>query len=269
MKVAVCLHGYFGTISTNDFSTSKGGFEHIQQEIVSKCDEVDFYVHCWQPNCEEQVNNLYFPKRSIFEQQKDFAKVCKDNRIHQNYIDEHFPRKKTMYKNATAERILSFYYSRCESIKLALEEEYDFIITTRFDVSTRGGSEVRYINFTPELESDFLYTTNWNQKNVGYGDMWFYGSNKIMLKYSDIYRQAINDFKPLSKYEKTLTTGWPDSNYFNVFDPNDQRQFTNECERIEKSKNLMHFPKWRITDSHLHHKWFCMQNDLYHITRWL
>ena len=82
MKVAVCLHGYFGTISTNDFSTSKGGFEHIQQEIVSKCDEVDFYVHCWQPNCEEQVNNLYFPKRSIFEQQKDF-----ENRVDQAYKD--------------------------------------------------------------------------------------------------------------------------------------------------------------------------------------
>ena len=29
MKVAVCLHGYFGTLSTNDFSTSKGGHEHI------------------------------------------------------------------------------------------------------------------------------------------------------------------------------------------------------------------------------------------------
>ncbi len=104
---------------------------------------------------------------------------------------------------------------------------------------------------------------------LGYGDMWFYGSNKIMSKYSDIYEQALSDFKPLSQYEKTLTTAWPDSNYFNVFDPNDQRQFTNECDRKEKSKNLMNFPKWRITDSHLHHKWFCMQNDLYHITRWL
>ncbi len=140
MKVAVCLHGYFGTISTNDFSTSNRGFEHIQQEVVSKCSEVDFYVHCWQPSCKEEIVRLYSPKKFIFEQQKDFAKVCLDNNIHQNYIDEHFPRSKTMYKNATAERILSFYYSRCQSIKLALDKKYDFIVTTRFDISTRGWS---------------------------------------------------------------------------------------------------------------------------------
>lgn len=61
MKVAVCLHGYFGTLSTNDFSTSRGGYEHIHQQIVSKCDEVDFYIHCWQPEYEKQIVEYYNP----------------------------------------------------------------------------------------------------------------------------------------------------------------------------------------------------------------
>lgn len=174
-----------------------------------------------------------------------------------------------MYKNATAERILSFYYSRCSSIKLALKEEYDFILTTRFDISTRGGNEVKFIKFDPSTDREFLYTTDWNQKNVGYGDMWFYGSEEVMRKYSDIYNNALLDFQPFSKYEKVATSGWPDSNNFNINDFNDQRQFTNEIDKINKSENLMSFPKWRITDSHLHHKWFCMQNGLYDITRWL
>ena len=73
----------------------------------------------------------------------------------------------------------------------------------------------------------------------------------------------------MSRYEKILQAGWPDSNLFNVHDFNDPRQFTNEIDRQTKSENLMSFPRWRITDSHLHHKWFCMQNGLYDITRWL
>jgi len=271
MKIAVCLHGYFGTISTGDFTTTKGGYEHIKDTILSKSNEVDFYVHCWQPEFEQKIKEMYNPKKIILEDQVNFDTICKQNTISQKYFDEHFPRNRTMYKNAVISRILSFYYSRCESIKLCLEQDYDWVITTRFDISQRGGKEVNQIRFLDTESQDYLYTTNWKQKNVGYGDMWFYGSKSIMHKYSNIYNQALNDFKPRSEYEKIVTTGWPDSNFFNVFDFNDERQFTNEIDKPkkERSKMLMKFPKWRVTDSHLYHKWFCMQNGLYNITRWV
>ena len=269
MKTAVCLHGYYGTISTNDFTTSKIGLQHINDTILSKTNDVDFYVHCWQPEYEEEIVEKYNPVMYKFEQQIDFDKVCKDNGIYQEYFDEHFPRARTMYKNANASRILSQYYSRCESIKMSLDGNYDWVLTTRFDISARGGSEVNQIRFLLNEDRNFLYTTDWNQKNAGYGDMWFYGSPDIMKKYSEIYNQCLSDFRPLSRYEKTLTTGWPDSKYFNVHDFNDQRQFTNEIDKQQKSLDLMKFPKWRVTDSHLYHKWFCMQNELYEKTRWV
>jgi hypothetical protein len=270
MKVAVCLHGYFGTLSTNDFSTSKGGHEHIHQEIVSKCDEVDFYIHCWQPEYEKQIVEYYNPVSYKVEEQIDFGLICRKNNIYQNYIDEYFPRSKTMYKNATAERILSFYYSRCESIKMCLKKDYDWVLTTRFDISQRGGKEVKYIKFLPNADNSYIYAANWNQKNIGYTDMWFYGSPEIMQKYSKIYEQALHDFKPLSQYERCVTRGWPDSNFFNHDDHRDQRQFTNEVDKKNrKSDYLMTFPKWRVTDSHLHHKWFYMQSGLYELTRWV
>ena len=174
-----------------------------------------------------------------------------------------------MYKNATASRILSFYYSRTKCLELAFNKGYDCILTTRFDISTRGGSSVNQINFDPNNDMSFLYTANWDQKNAGYGDMWFYGSEQIMKKYSGIYESALVDFKPLSEYEKVLTTAWPDSNFFKSCSHDDDRQFTNEVDKEIKSKNLMKFPKWRISDSHLHHKWFCMQSGLYEVTRWV
>ena len=63
-------------------------------------------------------------------------------------------------------------------------------------------------------------------------------------------------FKRVPSYEKILTSAWPDSNFYNHNDFNDPRQFTNELEKEEKSDNLMKYPKWRVSDSHLHHKWF-------------
>lgn len=269
MKVAVCLHGYYGTLSTNDFSTSKGGHLHILDRVVAVASEVDFYVHCWQPEYADEIKRVYNPKKYLFEEQKDFQLICKENSISQEYIDGAFSRTSTMYKNCNAERILSFYYSRCESLKLSRDKDYDFVITTRFDISQRGGPEVRILKFDPSLDNDFFYTTDWNQKNAGYGDMWFFSSQENMNLYSKIYEYALKDFSIGSKYEKCLTTGWPDSHFYNVFSTTDPRQFSNEVDKTDKTDNLMKFPRWRVADSHLHHKWFCIQTGLYEKTKWL
>lgn len=277
MRVALCLHGYFGTVSTGDNSTVIGGLKHINERIFSKCENIDVFVHCWQPEHKSMVEDFYSPKKSKFEEQIDFDKECVKNKIDQSYIDEGFPRPRTMYKNATASRILSFYYSRSEAIKLkkSYEKEnnftYDWVITTRFDIGQRGGSEVNQIRFDPNSESNYLYTTDWDQKNCGYGDMWFYGSSEVMDLYSSIYDKALSDFRPNSNYENCLTNGWFDSNFYNVYDFADSRQFTNELDKeaSQRSKNLMVFPRWRMSDSHLHHKWFCKETGLYEKTRWV
>ena len=277
MKIALCLHGYFGTVSTGDYSTVYGGLDHLKERVFSKSENVDVFVHCWQPQYESLVNEFYSPQSSLFEEQVNFDKVCSENGISQEYIDEGFPRDQTMYNNAIASRILSFYYSRKKSLDLRKQYEkdnnfkYDWVITTRFDIGQRGGSEVNQIRFYHNQNSNCLYTTHWDQMNVGYGDMWFYGSSEIMDLYSSIYDNALQDFKPESEYEKCLTEGWFDSKMFNVWDFNDPAQFSNELEKpeSERSKDLMKFPRWRVTDSHLHHKWFCKKVGLYEKTRWV
>ena len=271
MRTALCLHGYFGTLSTGDFTTAAGGYNHIKERILSKVENVDTFIHCWQPQFKEKIESLYNPIESIYEEQINFDDICKDNGVDQGYIDEGFDREQTFYINAVATRILSFYYSRCQALKLAVHDEYDWIITTRFDISQRGGAEVNQIRFSPTASRNYLYTTHWNQINQGYGDMWFYGNSDIMKEYSTIYECALNDFKPRSAYETMVVCGIPDSQFFNWYDVNDYRQFSNELLKPEKqrSESLMHLPRWRMSDSHLHHKWFCMQTGLYQKTRWV
>lgn len=277
MKIALCLHGYFGTVSTGDYTTVYGGLDHLKDRVYSVCKDVDVFVHCWQPEYSGIIEKFYSPKLTKFEKQIDFDKICNENGIDQSYIDEGFPRSKTMYKNATASRILSFYYSRVQSLNLRKQYEkennfvYDWVITARFDIGQRGGSEANQIKFYPNENNDYLYTNGWNQMNCGYADMWFCGSSKIMDCYSKIYDQALEDFKPNSEYEKCLVTGWFDSVFYNVNDYNDVRQFSNELKKPadQRSKNLMIYPRWRKSDSHLHHKWFCKQTGLYEKTRWV
>tara|TARA_R110000868_G_scaffold90906_1_gene252006 strand:- start:3727 stop:4560 length:834 start_codon:yes stop_codon:yes gene_type:complete len=277
MRTALCLHGYFGTLSENNFSSAHTGYEHIRETILSKTDSVDVFVHCWQPEHLDDIKNMYDPKCMHTENQIDFDAICKENKISQDYIDEGFPREKTMYRNATAARILSFYYSRCQSLELCRKYEqkndfkYDWVVTTRFDISHRGGKEVNQIRFNTEDDNNFLYTTYWNQMNCGYGDMWFYGSSDIMQRYGSIYRNAIEDFRPYSDYQKSLTTGWSDSKRFNVFSATAPEQFSNEImkDKIDRTKDRMLYPLWMTTNSHLHHKWFSIQSGLYNITRWV
>ena len=84
MRIALCLHGYFGTVSTGDYSTVYGGLEHLKERVFSKSDNVDVFVHCWQPQYESLVNEFYSPQLSLFEEQIDFDKGCNENGITQS-----------------------------------------------------------------------------------------------------------------------------------------------------------------------------------------
>lgn len=275
-KIALCLHGYFGTISTKNDSTSLIGFKHLRETLLNN-NNVDIFFHTWDFEKEKIIQKLYNPKKYITEKQKDFSIECSQNNIDQRFIDKNFDRDNTIYLNATFERILSFYYSRCKSLELVFEYEkennilYDWIITTRFDISARGGNDVNRLKFNSNLDNNKIYSSFWNQLNIGYADMWFFSNSDNMKIYSKIYFDALKDFSKNSEYQNKLVSGWIDSNYFNIEDFNDPRQFTNEVLKNKqfRSNILMKFPLWRASDSHLHHKWFMIKNNLYQISEWI
>ena len=275
MNIALCLSGYFGTLSENNFQTAYKGYEHIKEKL-GDINNIDVFVHCWQPEFKEEIERLYKPKEIQVEKQIDFNKVCEHFGLSQKYIDENFLREHTIYKNAVIDRILSFYYSRSTSIQLMNdfsmqeEKEYDWVVSTRFDISCRGGFEVNQLKFDKNWDNQYFYAPNWNQMNCGFGDMWFVSNQDLMVKYSWIYGLALNDFKPDSDYEKLLKN-WPDSQMFEANNTWDTRQFSNEIlkPKEERSKNLMNYPRWCMSNSHLHHKYHFMQVGIYDKVKWV
>tara|TARA_R110000824_G_scaffold8429_13_gene38275 strand:+ start:14178 stop:15005 length:828 start_codon:yes stop_codon:yes gene_type:complete len=271
MKTALCLYGYFN----NGVNPNSGnlGFDYINRTIISKGD-VDVYIHSWDVENENKMRQLYKPVKCSFEKQKNFKDVIDQNGINEQWIDEGFDRQRTIFSQCSIQSTLSFLYSRGQAIKL-LKEEYECVVATRFDLGNRSGCNKDYwvsnIDFNPDINQDNIYSAMWMQLNAGYADQWFYSSQENMNILSDMNERTIDYLKKDSEFSKVLTTGWPDSHYMNNNNSKDPGQFTNEIlkERVDRSSNLMRYPRWQMINNHILHKWFFIESGLYEKSKFI
>jgi hypothetical protein len=201
MKIALCLHGLFDSFTD---STSKGvdGYNYIKKHILDGND-VDVFVHSWEPYKKFEIVKLYNPKNTIFEEQINFKEIT-DSRGLNNL--KRTPRP--------PERVLSHLYSVTKSIILAIEDDtkYDIIIKSRFDLgrinrNTSGPNKhnpypVQCINFKKDIDVNKIYMANWNHFHMGPADMWFYGSERVMSNFKDLYTVLLNQYYIGSEFHK-------------------------------------------------------------------
>lgn len=199
MKAALCLSGFFN--SKTDLS-SKGvdGFKHLEKHVFSKVD-TDVYIHSWDTENKNLILDLYGDKvkDSIFEDQIDFSDVAT--------VPEHPGRTKQS-------TIFSHLYSVQRAFNLAyrINRNYDWVIKSRFDIgrinrNTSGPGmpnpyPVQCINFNPHLSSDSLYLADWQYFDTeGPADMWFYGSQLVMMPFNRIFELIRKDMVSGGKME--------------------------------------------------------------------
>jgi len=262
MKIALCLYGYFN--NKGDSNAGMKGYNYIKDNIL-KYPNVDVFIHSWDLENEDKIRGLYNPKFAVFDKQADFEALAKKRGLSQSDIDKDFNRSETIFKDCTIQSSLSFYTSRGASIifkythELEYDFEYDVVVTARFDLGHRSGLHRGYnvslMNFMPEADMQYIYSSMWAQLNAGYADQWFYSNSKNMNILIMMQEHAMHDFKIGSEYHKALINGWPDSN------ANDE--FSNEFFQPTKTTNLIKYPTWQIINNHLYHKWFFMRVGLY------
>lgn len=282
MKIALCLSGYFSSLKD---LTSKGmdGYQYIKKHILSEKENghsVDIFFHNWEPDNEQQIIDLYEPKKYIVESQIDFDAVAKNHGVDRSRIDPHRQlgswtvNSRSGFGYVGPERILSQFYSVQKSIELKREYErehnfrYDCVIKSRFDLgrinrNTSGpGRENPYacqcINFDPEQDMNFLYVANWNLFNEGPADMWYYSSSENMDNFCNLYDKALHEYmKPNSEFQKTITSGWVESKL------NEYR--TNELFKPkEEQATLLHrYPPHMVCNGILLQKWFLIKCGLW------
>lgn len=201
MKAALCLSGFFD--SKTDLS-SKGvdGFKHLEKHVFSKID-TDVYIHSWDVANKNQILDLYGDrvKSSIFQEPIDFSPIAtlkeESGRTKQSTIFSH------LYSVQSAFRLA------CWTCRM---EDYDWVIKSRFDIgrinrnSSGPGRQnpyaVQCINFNPNLPNKALYLADWQYFDTeGPADMWFYGSEEVMLQFAYIFDQIKNDMVKGGKME--------------------------------------------------------------------
>tara|TARA_R110002167_G_scaffold346946_2_gene557762 strand:- start:3136 stop:3978 length:843 start_codon:yes stop_codon:yes gene_type:complete len=262
MKVALCLHGYMS--NARGLDSFVAGHKYICKKILEGND-VDIFVHCWEPQ-QKNLYDSYYGGRTIisdFEKQKDFKNfdICKN----QSWFDEDINRASCPWPTNTIERTLSFLYSRKQTIYLknSYEKEkgfeYDCTVLSRFDLGNRGKEypqKYYATNFNLDKSSDMnaLHCAYWDQFNHGLPDHWFYSNSSIMTKIADLYKDVSMYYKKDSGYVESCLNGWIDSNL------NDQ--FSNECLKQNKTKNLLKWNRWQCIDNHKLYKWHIHQHDI-------
>tara|TARA_B100000131_G_scaffold249469_1_gene242760 strand:+ start:3930 stop:4655 length:726 start_codon:yes stop_codon:yes gene_type:complete len=204
MKIALCLHGLFD--SSQDMS-SKGsdGFNHIKKNILDN-NNVDVFIHSWEVDKKDEINNLYKPVKSLYETQIDFEPIVIERNLNS------LTRMPRLPKN-----VLSHLYSVSQAVSLVYESsiEYDIVIKARFDLgrinrNTSGPGHmnpypVQCINFQTDIENDKLYTADWNHFHMGPADMWFYGSSKVMHNFVGLYESLKSEMYIGSEFHKFAT----------------------------------------------------------------
>jgi hypothetical protein len=198
MKIALCLHGLFNS-ATDDTSLGLDAYEYIKKHILSKGD-VDVFVHSWDVDKKELIKNLYNPKLSLFEPQKDFSDLIIERQLG-NLKDA--PR--------SPQTIFSHFYSIQKSFELLdmSGESYDIVIKSRFDLSRINRDSAKhhptpaqFINFQTDIVNDKLYQAFWLYFDQGPSDIWFYGSQQIMKPFLTIFDELAQHMILDSEYHK-------------------------------------------------------------------
>ena len=119
MKIALCISGYFTNKNNDDLLQ----YNYIYDNIINRIKEdhnLDIFIHSFDKKSEENIKTKYpNTKKTIVEDQIFFIdKLSNANKeFYYLLIDE-------KYKNNTSydlQGTLSMIYSRCASIKMAIE----------------------------------------------------------------------------------------------------------------------------------------------------
>lgn len=239
-KIAFCISGLFKPSSTFSEAYSQK-FNYIKEKIRDY--QADVFIFSFSKELEEEIVNLFEPKKYKFEIQKSFKEEI-------NSIDQ------TLDKE-TAKRVFSFFYSKKQVclLKKQYEKEHNFT----YDVVVWARPDLGYIhtqNFElPDLnkiDPSFLYSIFWNQLNAGLADWYFVSNSKnidfISLIYDNLQIYLQND----STYERCITNGLPYSNCDNRFS---QEIFKQNPEHTEK------FLKFDLLNNHILIKYYLLQNN--------
>ena len=186
MKIALCLSG-----QPRSFEK---GYEYHYKNIIENND-VDVFIHCWDTKYENQLVELYKPKKYSFEKQIIF-----DEQNKRQHIIE------SRWYSAKQVNDLKKQYEADNNFK------YDFVMSSRFDVGI-----FKNLDFNDYKGSTGMYIPKSNPPNMNQPtilDYWYFSTSENM--------DIINNFHTKWKEYGCRTPHkdlyqWPTDNDIDIF----------------------------------------------------
>ena len=191
-KIALCLSGFIGSsgkwISGKEIDYNYG-YDYIKFGILDNAD-VDVFIHSYSTNHKKGILDLYNPKKSVFEENKQFTILGK---------------KRDELPDPYAFSIKSMWYSRKRSVELAIDYErenniaYDHILLTRFDIAFFKKFEFEKYDSSKLYIAGPIKTiqSNGEEYATKVNDVYFMGNSKTMSEVIDVY----NTYENIAKQE--------------------------------------------------------------------
>jgi hypothetical protein len=247
-RIALCI----GNLAERGRRMEKAylhGYNHIKEKILDKNENVDVFLHSWEPELKDTLLELYKPKAYFFEDQKNFE-------------DEYNECDLNITAHNSYSNLFSMFYSRY-AVNNILKEysknnniEYDWVIFCRYDLDVE---KIHCIEFDKNYDNNYLYMSMYDQLNSGPADHWFFGNQKDMDIILSLYSNLKEYCLPNSKFIKTCLEEWIDSNENDIF----------SCEILfAKNKSKGHrAPYQYILNPHTLYKWHIYINNLWNLNK--
>ncbi len=289
MQILLLLSGYtckripwgqgdIGTPNLNDMEDFFEGGNYLKKLL--KNHNVITICSLWDNIGLKEVKEFYNPEICFSSSQEQFQENLRQ--ILGHYEEERIKKRNDWFQRkkiknnlvSSSARVASQLYSRQMVAKKAIEfinsSSYkpDIVIITRFDISCRGGAFIRnpsrvnssILNFlSKEEDIPKVVLPLFNQLNAGLPDMWFYLNLKALFQMQFIYDEYLKIITSAnSEYKKLLTNGWPFSEFYNLEDTNDFRQFSNVLISRKKPNLLMKYKDWELPNIHAFLKYYML-----------
>jgi hypothetical protein len=198
MKIAICVSG-----QPRNFKQS---YESLKSNFLDKYN-CDIYFHTWKVNNFESTN-FGFGNNQYFLTENDYNELINLYHPKKYILEQPIIFDASGYKcpiwRQPLNNTLSMFYSIYKSIQL-IEEEYDYVIRTRFDID--------YSKLNLELPQEGIILPEWNTdirvKDRGYYDVFAIGKQPDMILYSQIFSNVIGYVTNDEQFITYLQGGWP------------------------------------------------------------
>ena len=227
MKVALCLSGKVGNTKgksgyhKSELRVLEKGYNHYKEHIINKND-IDVFVHCWDTELSDQIDNLYNPVSSEYQEQIKFEIP--------DYVKGESQRKQNHYSRWYSNMVVNNLRKKHE---IENNFKYDFVMTTRFDLAWE--TDVIF----SQCDTGKFYAGNWSCVLDSAGRDVFKGGRGPLYDFLEKDPRNINKFTYKLKGYPHVDEGFLDlwffsnsensDKFFNLYNLLDEYNYPGKC----------------------------------------